>query len=118
MRKRAPRRPARLHMTAAAPRLRQDEFPAVSSFVRGYLHEDFSHVHGSAHAAAVAFCADASPNERRQLAEELQALVRRAATTSVRDLRRFVTRDLGSRWEPKSPDELAELLDLIRVSTE
>ena len=116
MTKRAPRGPARLQMTGSAPGLRQDEFPALTSFVRGYLHEDFPEVHGSARAAAAAFCADADPNERRQLAEELEALVRIAASRSVRDLRRFVTGDLGSQWQPESRDELVELLDLIRAA--
>ena len=89
----------------------QDEFPALSSFVRGYLHEDLPEVHGSARAAA--FCKDVDPDERRRLVEELEALMSIAAGRSIRDLRRVVTRDLGSRWEPESRDELAELLDLI-----
>lgn len=99
---------------APAPELRVSEFPALISFVRGYLHEDFPEVHGSAQAAATAFCADATQGERRQLAGELEALTRIAARWSIRDLRRFVTRDLGSRWEPISQYELVELLDLIR----
>ena len=94
--------------------LRASDFPALTSLVRGYLHEDFPEVHGSAVAAAAAFCADAGPDERRQLARELEALVRFAASRPVRDLRRFITRDLGSRWEPKSRDEIVELLDAVR----
>jgi hypothetical protein len=98
------------------PRLRREEFPAFTSFARGYLHEDYPEVHGSARAAAAAFCADASPDERQQLASDLAGLVRIAASWSIRDLRRFVTKDLGSRWEPKSHEELAELLDVIRAA--
>lgn len=96
--------------------LYRGEFPALASFVRGYLHEDFLEVHGSALAAAAAFCADATEDERRQLAQELAALVRVAAGRPVRDLRRFITRDLGSRWDPASPRELAALLDLVRAA--
>lgn len=111
-----PPRPAHRKATASVPHLRREEFPALSSFVRGYLHEDFSEVHGSVRAAAAAFCVDATEDERRQLAEELQALLRIAASRSIHDLRRFVTRDLGSRWEPASRDELADLLDLVRMA--
>ncbi len=90
------------------------DFPALRSFLRGYLHEDFPEVHGSAVAAATAFCADAGPDERRQLAHELEALVKLAASQPARDLQRFITRDLGSRWKPASRDEIVELLDAVR----
>ena len=98
-------------------KLRVSQFPAITNFVRGYLHEDFPEVHGSLRAAAAAFCADADLNERQLLARELDALVSIAAGRSMRDLRRFVTRDLGSRWEPQSRDELMHLLDLVRATT-
>lgn len=113
---RAHRGRTRRQPTAPAQELRANEFPALISFVRGYLHEDFPEVHGSVRAAAAAFCADATKDERQQLAEELEALVRIAASRSIRDLRRFVTRDLASRWEPASRDELAEILDLVRMA--
>jgi hypothetical protein len=61
-----------------------------------------------------AFCAEAAPAERGQLADELASLVRAAAHQSTRDLRCFVTRELGSRWAPRSRGELVELLDLLR----
>lgn len=97
--------------------LRGSDFPALTSFARGYLHEDFPEIHGSAVAAAAAFSVDADPEERRQLVRELEALARVAEVRSVRDLRRFVTRDLGSRWEPTSRDEIMELLDAVRTRT-
>jgi hypothetical protein len=94
--------------------LRRSDFPALTSFARGYLHEDFPDVHGSAVAAAAAFSEDANPEERRQLVQEVEALARVAEGRSVRDLRRFMTRALGSRWEPRSRDEIMELLDALR----
>jgi hypothetical protein len=102
-------------MTKRMPR--SSDFPVLTSLVRGYFHEDFPEVHGSAVAAVTAFCADAGPGERRQLANELEALVRFAASRPVRDLRRFITKDLGSRWEPKSRDDIAELLDAVRMTS-
>jgi CdiI immunity protein len=95
---------------------RGSDFPALASLVRGYLHEDFPEVHGSAVAAATAFCADAGPDERSRLAQELEALAAFAANRPVRDLQRFLTRDLGSRWEPKSRKEIVELLDTVRTT--
>ena len=92
--------------------LRSSEFPALTSLLRGYLHEDFPEVHGSVLSATTAFCADAGPEERRALARELETLVK--LSRPVREIRRFLTKDLGSRWEPKSRDELVEILDAIR----
>ena len=93
---------------------RGSDFPALASLLRGYLHEDFPEVHGSAVAAAAAFCADAGPDERSRLAQELETLVKFAARRPVRDVQRFLTRDLGSRWEPKSRKEIVELLTIVR----
>jgi len=115
MTKRVSRRVDRLRASASAPELRREAFPALSSFAKGYLHEDFPEVHGSARRALAAFCAEADPAERGQLAAELSSLVSAVAHRSTRDLRRFVTRELGSRWAPGSRDELVELLDLLRA---
>jgi CdiI immunity protein len=94
--------------------LGREAFPTLTAFLRGYLHEDFPEVHGSVRSAATAFSQDASPEERRQLAQELESLLRAVADHPARELRRFVTAELGSRWEPISREELAELLELFR----
>ena len=96
--------------------LRSSGFPALTNLLRGYLHEDFPEEHGSVRAAVAAFCADAGPDERRALARELETLIELAANRPVREIRRFMTRDLRGRWELKSRDELAELLDVIRTT--
>jgi len=114
MKRRPHRSRAARQATPAAPGLRRDEFPALTTFVRGYLHEDFAEVHGSPQAAASAFCADATHSERSQLAQELATLISLGTGKSMRDLQRFLTRELGSRWEPTSRDELAALHDLVR----
>lgn len=116
MTRRRPHGNARRKGTVPVPGVHRDDFPALTSFFRGYLHEDLAEVHGSIRAAARAFCADANPDERRQLARELEALVSASAAWSRGDLRRFVTRVLASRWEPESRDELTQLLDLIRTA--
>ena len=113
------KRPARrsdTHMPHArgAPVLVGRRFPALTEFLRGYLHEDFAAEHGTAAAAAAVFCRDASPAERALLAGEIATLVAIAAALPVRRLRRFVTGDLGSAWEPGSLDEFADMLAVIR----
>ena len=114
MTKRLRPRAERLRSAASAPGLRREAFPALMAFVRGYLHEDFPEVHGSPREAAAAFAAEASPEERRQVVDELQSLTRVLAGVPVRVLRRFITDDLGSRWEPRSREELLDLLEVLR----
>ena len=77
-------------------RLRRDAFPSLMAFLRGYLHEDFPEVHGSLRGAVTAFSKDASPDERRRLADELAALLRVVSDRPERDLKRFVTSELGT----------------------
>lgn len=113
---RRPRQRQPIKATVRALGAHRDEFPALASFVRGYLHQDYPEVHGSVGVAAAAFCADANADERRQLAQELEALFATSAKWSLRDLRHFVTRDLASSWRPESRGELANLLDLIRAA--
>ena len=98
------------------PRLRREAFPSLMAFLRGYLHEDFPEEHGSLRGAVEAFCKDASLDERRQLVTELEALLRLLDYQPARKLRRFVTAELGSRWEPGSREDLAELLELVRAT--
>lgn len=92
------------------PPWRREEFPSLAAFFRGYLHEDFLEVHGSVEAAALAFCSEASAGERLQVQRELALLLGLAARWPARDLRRFVTHELGSRWTPRSREQLGDLL--------
>ena len=112
MNKRGRPRPARV-AKGEPPRLRGEAYPAVASFFRGYLHEDFLEVHGSLAAAVSAFIEDGDPAERQQLIEELESLTASLRGRPLREVRKFVTGDLRSRWEPKSR-ELEGLLELLR----
>lgn len=94
--------------------LRGDLFPALRAFLRGYLHQDFKAVHGSMRAAAEAFLADASADERDQLVRELESLMEIVSTRKTRSLRGFIADDMGSGWMPKSRQEILELLEAIR----
>ena len=101
---------------SAAPALHREAFPALTAFVRGYLHEDFPEVHGSLGGAARAFTRDATPDERQQLSEELESLLRSTSGHTPGEIQRFITAELGSRWEPGSREALAELRDLLRIA--
>jgi hypothetical protein len=89
-------------------------FPALAAFLKGYLHEDFPDEHGSPAGAVRAFCRDASAGERRALESELVMLLEAARKNPPRALQRFVTRELGSGWNPKSADDLERLLAVVR----
>lgn len=102
-------------MSKRAPR--PSGFPVLTSLLRGYLHEDFPEVHGSVVAAVSAFCADASPEERRKLEGELETLLKWAGRRPTRDVQNFVTNELRSRWEPASRDEILQMLEAVRTAT-
>ena len=94
--------------------LRRDAFPALRAFLRGYLHQDYTAVHGSMRAAADAFRADASADERDQLVSELESLAKLVTATRARALRGFISKEMGSGWIPASREEILELLDALR----
>ena len=94
--------------------LRGDLYPALRAFLRGYLHQDFAAVHGSVRAAAEAFLADASADERDQLVRELESLAEIVTGHKARALRGFIGDEMGSGWMPRSREEVMELLEVIR----
>jgi hypothetical protein len=99
------------------PALQRQAFPALTAFVRGYLHQDLPVVHQTAAAAAAAFCADASPGERSALAQELAALTALTADRPPRDLQRFLEEQLGSAWTLRSAADLDELTQVVQART-
>lgn len=95
--------------------LDRHSFPALTEFLRGYLHEDFAHEYGSAIGAAAAFRSDASVTARQEVVRELHALLESARGWPARDFSRFLTRDLGSRWQPQSVADAAALLAVLQA---
>lgn len=92
------------------------DFPGLVGFVRGYLHEDFVYLYGSPVAAVSAFCADAGLEERQRLDREIATLTDPAGGHSHRAVRRFLCETLGSRWAPRSPDDLQALRTVIAAA--
>ena len=89
------------------------DYPVLSTFCRGYLHQDLLLDDGSGPAAARAFVRDAEPAERRRLAVEWARLTQRAVT--VRALAHAL-RALGASWTPRTRAEARELDDALRSS--
>ena len=108
------RTPPRGQDSVQAKGLRREAFPALRAFLRGYLHQDYAAVHGSMRAAADAFRADASADERDQLVRELESLAEIVTATRARALRGFISEEMGGGWIPKSREEILELLDALR----
>jgi hypothetical protein len=48
---------------------------------------------------------------------EITRLIEAAGTLPVHRLRQFVTQELGCGWEPRSIDDFAEMLSVLRVTT-
>jgi hypothetical protein len=102
-------------MTGGAPlRLTRRDLDALSTFARGYLHEDVIAEYGSAIGAARAFAADASADDRRRLAAALEALARAVHGRPPATLQRFLSRQVRSAWSPRNAEELRTLAAAVR----
>lgn len=93
---------------------RAADLPALAAFARGYLHEDLLVEHGSAVHAAAAFARDASPDERRQLVDDLDRLLRAFHGRPASRLAKFFTDELRAAWAPTSVDDLQSLIAQLR----
>jgi hypothetical protein len=72
------------------------EFPALRSFLRGYLHQDMKDEYGSPEEAAREFCADASGDERAAVAEEWSRFLASIRGQPLAVLNQILTGPLGS----------------------
>ncbi len=88
-------------------------FPALASFGRGYLHQDFLEEHGSPEAALEAFLADATPGEARRLAREWQDFALRLRGRPPAVVRRLLAAELGTAWSPRSGARVVALFSRL-----
>lgn len=86
-----------------------EEYPALSAFLRGYLHEDFEGEHGDAGSALAAFLGETSAAEREALAAEARRLLDAVSSLPARRLPRLLSA-LGGAWEPADGEEVRALL--------
>ena len=78
-----------------------DQFPALTQFLCGYLHEDFVLDHKTPEGARDAFLKDASARERAAVADEFERFLASVETLSWTDARTGFNA-LGGAWTPKS----------------
>ena len=104
----------RSRASGAGRAVHRDAFPALRSFLRGYLHQDFTESHGSVRAAAAAFSADANAEERSRLAADIERLSAAMRDKPESEFQQFIVDELGSAWHIRSRAELVDLLDVIR----
>ena len=85
--------------------VRRDSFPALVSFLRGYLHQDAIIVHGGAQAAARAFVHDSDPQLCAEVAADAQRLWALLANRPLAEINEALAK-LGAYWEFASIQEL------------
>lgn len=88
------------------------EFPQLSEFARGYLHQDLIPEHGSALQATKAYLNDLSPAERKKTADEafrFRAIAQNWMSSEVNE----AIAALGGSWNFISADELLQVLQTL-----
>jgi hypothetical protein len=89
--------------------LHPENFPMLSQFVSGYLHQDFMLDYRTPAEALVAFLKDASVAERTQFRREAARFAKESAQLAWADARRAFEA-LGGAWSPSSRRGLVALL--------
>jgi hypothetical protein len=82
------------------------EFPALRTFLRGYLHEDMKDEYGSVAEAARRFCADASLEERAAVAAEWSNFLNQTRSQPLNAINAILTGPLGSSYSLTAEDVL------------
>jgi len=82
------------------------DFPALRSFLRGYLHQDMKDEYGSPEEAAREFCSDASGEERAAVAAEWSRFLARTKDQPLDAINRILTGPLGSSYALTTEDVL------------
>lgn len=90
------------------PAKQEPAFMALRDFFSGYLHQDFHDEHGSAQAAAAAFCRDAQSDELAAVRKEWDVW-RKQLDSTAPDVVATAIRKLGGAWQPQSPADLDAL---------
>lgn len=92
-----------------APLVDAAEYPRLTVFFEGYLHQDFVAEHGDAAGALRAYRSDLPGSARAELDEERVRLGALLSGHSLRVARRVIAR-LGAAWWPASLAEVHSVL--------
>ncbi len=93
-------------------KLNAAEFPRLSEFARGYLHQDLVPEHGSALQAGLAYVKDLSAAERKEAAAEafrFRGIIHDWRNAEVNE----AVANLGGSWNFVAKGELLEVLHTI-----
>ncbi|HLX63938.1 MAG TPA: contact-dependent growth inhibition system immunity protein [Planctomycetota bacterium] len=85
------------------------DYPQLSAFVGGYLHQDYIDDSGSPAGALDKFIAQANPEQRRALTAEFGAFMNAIEAVPFAQAQEWWTRELGSAWLPADKNELLAL---------
>jgi len=88
---------------------RPPAFRTLTTFARGYLHQDFVDEYGGACGAARAFARDAGPKGTDKLRGDIERLIALSADWPIARLRAFLVETLGAQWHLGSRRELSAL---------
>ena len=95
----------------------KSEFPLLTEFCRGYLHEDVVPEHGDASGAATGYLADLSKVEQKQLATEAARFRASHKFHDTQALNREL-RKMGSMWNFASLGEFEKVLETFERGQE
>jgi CdiI immunity protein len=91
-----------------------NDLPALRNFVRGYFHQDMKDEYGSAKGALLAFCEDASANEKAALARDWSQLMAAEAGQPIEHLNQTLTQKLGSSYSVTA-DEVQQMTTILKA---
>jgi hypothetical protein len=89
-----------------------EEFSALRSFLRGYLHEDWKQEYESVEQAVRDFWQDADPGERRELRAEWLTFTESVKGQPLETITRRL-QDFGSAWQPSSESDLEAITRVL-----
>lgn len=86
------------------------DYPALSAFLRAYLHQDFADAHGCPREAARAYRRAASPADWDALLRDWHRFLRAHRGAGLDEARAHLRDSLGCGWHPRRWHDLARLL--------
>jgi hypothetical protein len=92
--------------TTASPK---KDYPALRSFMHGYLHEDYVDEYGSAIDAVHEFRSDADDDEFNTVVKEWRQFISDSKTQPIQAIQKKIREELGGGWRPSSVADLQSL---------
>jgi hypothetical protein len=90
----------------------RNDYPKLSEFLRGYLHQDAAEEYDSADEAAQEFLADADSDERTMLQKEVRKFLQWSERQGL-SAQNSALKALGGYWTFESPAEVTSFLQSL-----